>query len=159
MRKEVKTLTEDRPSGTFDAPDAPAFTSGSSRLSGDTKVEKRAFRRTAMNNDSMGDRRKLIEELQRRGIEAYEYTSGGGIMHVAADLHKDGDDLLQVATGSAETDCEVVLLGWRGDYQVGNSPQDWYYPATVEEAATSFEDLRARRDELIDHFRAGELNV
>ncbi len=48
-------------------------------------------------------------------MDAYEYNSGGNTMHVCVDLvngEADPEELLQVATGSAESPCDVGLMGY-----------------------------------------------
>lgn len=113
-----------------------------------------------MDNDRPEDRRALIEELGGRGIKAYEWTSGGGIMHVAAPLHEEGEEnIFQVATGSAETDCEVFLMGWRGGGGVETPPSEWIHPGTIGEAADAFESFFTRRGEMLERYRSGDLDV
>lgn len=110
-----------------------------------------------MINDDAGDRKALIEALNALGIPAYEYHSGGGIMHVTADIVDDAatDDLLQVATGSSDTDCDVGLMGWLNG-ESWEAP-DWTAVHSMQEAIERFAELWADREQLAASFRDGTL--
>lgn len=111
-----------------------------------------------MNNDDPANRETLIHNLNARGIPAYEYHSGGGIMHVAVNLIDDAEteDLLQIATGSAETCCDLGLMGWRdgGSWEGA----DWIPIASMQEAEEHIHLLWEDREKLCARFLGGTLS-
>lgn len=112
-----------------------------------------------MDNDEPSHRAALIEALRAEGLDAYEYHSGGGLMHVVADLvnQEDGEDLLQIATGSVASPCDVALMGWNESGNVQN--EDWIRTPSLRDAVTAFKRYHADRDTWIRRFHAGELDV
>lgn len=113
-----------------------------------------------LNNDEPIHRQALIQALQSQGLDAYEYNSGGGTMHVCVDL-VDGeaspDELLQITTGSADSPCDVGIMGYSASGQA-QSP-DFIRTPTLEDAVSAFKDCYRERDQWVERLRAGELNT
>ena len=136
-------------------------------------------------NGDPGHRKALIRTLQGRGLDAIEYSSGGGIMHVMVPLLDACTDpptvtasdpslrielesglqiwphkaLLCIATGSAYELCEVGLFGYNG--QTGDQVEltKWEKTSSIEEAETVFQRFWDERDRWLRSFLAGELDV
>ncbi len=110
-------------------------------------------------NDLSEHRQALIEALRAEGLGAYEYHSGGGIMHVVVDLvnEEGSDDLLQITTGSVSSPCDVMLMGWNENGNVQN--EKWTHTPTLREAVEAFRTFLATRQVWIERFRSGALNV
>lgn len=112
-----------------------------------------------LDNDLQEHRQALIEELGAGGLDAYEYHSGGGLTHVVVDLvnEEGANSLLQIATGSITSPCDVALMGWNenGDVQ---SP-DWQPVETLGEAIRTIQTLWAKREQWIVWFEHGDLGV
>lgn len=115
---------------------------------------------TAFDNDDESHRRSLIAALQQYGFSAYEYHSGGGCMHVVVDLFNDGpgmtNDILQIATGSIESLCDVGLMGWRNGANAQGS--DWKKAATLDEARMAFQHYWQGREQWIQRFLNNEFD-
>lgn len=111
-----------------------------------------------MNNDQPSDRSRLIGELVSRGIPAYEYHSGGGAVHVAVDLKNDPEsgDLLQIATGSSMSACDLGMMGWRQDETWESS--SWETNVSFESAVELFTRYWREREQLVVMFDSGQLD-
>jgi len=109
-------------------------------------------------NDQPDHRRALIEALRADGLDVYEYHSGGGCMHVAVDLVNDkgGEDLFQIATGSAASSCDVGLMGWNENGNVQS--RSWVQTATLSEAVAVFQRFWGERNYWIAQFVSGNLD-
>jgi len=112
-----------------------------------------------IDNDEPAHRQALIEALRAEGMDAYEYHSGGGCMHVCVDLVNEdgGEDLLQIATGSVASPCDVSLMGWNDNGNV-QSPYFMRTP-TLPDAVTTFRRYWAERKFWITRFKTGELDI
>lgn len=112
-----------------------------------------------MNNDLPEHRAALITTLQQQGLDAYGHHSGGGLMHVVVDLLRDdaSGDLLQAATGSVASLCDVSLMGWRNGGNVQDS--QWTRASTLQDAEDALRDYVARKDYWISRFHSGALDV
>ena len=81
-------------------------------------------------------------------------------MHVCVDLvngEMDPEELLQVATGSADSPCDVGLMGYSATGQAG-SP-DWVRTPTLDEAVAAFGRYMADRDEWVARLRRSALDL
>jgi len=113
-----------------------------------------------IDNDEPVHRQLLIEALRTRGLDAYEYNSGGNTMHVCVDLingEMNTEELLQVATGSADSPCDVGLMGYSATGQAGLS--DWMRTRTIDDAVAAFGRYVADRDEWVARLRRSELDL
>ena len=112
----------------------------------------------AIDNDDPEHRRMLIAALREEGLDAYEYHSGGGLMHVVVDLVNDapeGEDLLQIATGSVASPCDVGLIGWGPDGNVWTP--EFVRTPPLADAVAAFRRFYAERTRWITAFREGWL--
>lgn len=124
-------------------------------------------------NDNPIDREQLIEKLQAKGLPAFEFDSGGGILHVIVpllrsserglEIHAQDSELrlelervleynpyhphLFITTTSASTSCEIGLMG-EDAYGEVISTYDWELIRDVELAAAIFEEFWNKRDEI-----------
>lgn len=111
-----------------------------------------------LNNDEPEHRQALIHALRREGLEAYEFHSGGGTMHVVVDLvNEPGGDLLQIATGSAASPCDVGLMGWRNQANVQD--ETWIAALTQKQAVTAFRQYWEERSDWVHCFERGDLDI
>ena len=110
----------------------------------------------AFNNDNPEHRQVLITALRERGLEAYEYGSGGGWQHVCVYLVEEESDWLAVATGNMETDCEIGLMGDRVEAQVGDDFS--LKPKNLNEAVAAFLQYCGEREHWISEYRQGKLD-
>jgi hypothetical protein len=112
-----------------------------------------------LDSDREDHRRALIRALAEEGLDPYEYHSGGGLMHVVVDLvnEEGGEDLLQIATGSVASPCDVGLMGWNENGNV----QDESYTRTpmLGDAVAAFKRYWSEKEVWVTRFRAGELNL
>ena len=136
-------------------------------------------------NDNPAHRNALIQALQSSGLEAAEYTSGGGIMHVIVTLLDSYTDpptinttdrnlgmelesrlaswsheaFLCIATGSANEPCEVGLFGYNG--QTGGQVElpEWEEANSLQEAEALFWQFWNERDRWLELLLAGKLDV
>ena len=114
----------------------------------------------AFDNDEPAHRDALIKTLRARGLDAYEYNSGGNTMHVCVDLvngEMDSEELLQVATGSADSLCDVGLMGYSATGQAGS--REWARTPTLDEAIAAFGRYVADRDEWVARLRRSALDL
>jgi len=112
-----------------------------------------------IDNDEPAHRAALIEALRAEGMEAYEYHSGGGVMHVVVDLvnEEGNENLLQIATGSVASLCDVGLMGWNDNGNV-QSP-DFTHTPTVRDTVKAFKNYHADGEAWIRRFHSSELDV
>ena len=134
-------------------------------------------------NDNPNDRAQLIEKLQAKGLPAFEFDSGSGILHVIVpllqsserglELHAQNSELrleleraleynpyrphLFIATNNLRTSCEIGLMG-EDAYGEVISAYDWELIPDVELAAAIFEGFWNKRDEWLQKWMAGDLN-
>jgi len=134
-------------------------------------------------NDNPEDREELIKRLIARGLPAFEFNSGGAIIHVVVPLvqstesgfetnAQDGgiiselesvlknnpyDPHLFIATNSLRTSCEIGMMG---EDAYGNfvSTDDWEHAPDIETAQAIFERFWNGRDEWIRRWVASKLN-
>lgn len=122
-------------------------------------------------NDDPAQRSKLIDTLNESGLDAWEFNSGGGIMHVIVTLLDFTVDppiitahdpelktqlqkavsnwpeaYLYIATNSLNTDCEIGLMGadgaTGGQIEAGN----WLPVDSLENAVLKFQGYWHERD-------------
>jgi hypothetical protein len=112
-----------------------------------------------IDNDEPAHRQALTEALRAEGLDAYEYHSGGGCMHVVVDLVSEdgGENLLQIATGSVASQCDVALMGWNEHSNVQSN--DWIRALTLRDAVVAFKRYWSEQEALVDRFRRGEMNL
>ena len=110
----------------------------------------------ALHNDNSEHRQALIAALVERGLDAYEYGSGGGWQHVCVYLFSEDGNWLAIATGSMETECEIGLMGDRDQYQVGDEFP--IKPRTLADATDGFQHYWDERDRWVQTYRAGLLD-
>jgi hypothetical protein len=134
-------------------------------------------------NDNPNDREQLIEKLQAKGLPAFEFDSGGGILHVIVpllrsseqglEIHAQNSELhleleraleynpyyphLFIATNCSRASCEIGLMGEHAYGEV-ISTYDWELIPDVELAAAIFEGFWNKRDEWLQKWMAGALN-
>jgi hypothetical protein len=132
-------------------------------------------------NDNSAHRGQLIHALSSRGLDAWEFNSGGGIMHVVVSLldasvipaiitAKDARlqkvllekaeswpscAQLYIATNSLQSPCEIGLMGNDGvtGDQIGS--EQWEMVNTLEEALSIFLRYWEARDRLLETFLSG----
>ena len=126
-------------------------------------------------NDNPEDREKLVEELIRHDLNAYEWNSGGGIYHVIVPIintyndsnliHAQDKNLIEnmqaniadwpdetylyISTNSLQSDCEIGLMGQSGKNGNPVSSPDWKFITSLDEAAKEFQCIWEDRDEWI----------
>lgn len=126
-------------------------------------------------NDNPEDREKLVEELIRHDLNAFEWNSGGGIYHVIVPLINPYDDSISIhaqdknlveemqanianwpddtylfiATNSLQSDCEIGLMGQSGKNGNPVSSPDWKFINYLDEAVKEFQSIWEDRDEWI----------
>ncbi len=112
-----------------------------------------------MDNDQPEHRAALVAALRQEELDAYEYHSGGGLMHVVVDLLRDdtSDDLLQIATGSVASPCDVSLMGWRNGGHVQDD--DRTRTPTLQDAVHAFRGYMAEKESWVGMFLSGALDV
>ena len=134
-------------------------------------------------NDNPNDRAQLIEKLQAKGLPAFEFDSGGGILHVIVPLLRSSEQGLEIhaqdselrlkleraleynpyhphlfiATNCSRTSCEIGLTG-EDAYGEVISTYDWELIPDVKLAAAIFEGFWSNRDEWLQKWMAGALN-
>lgn len=124
---------------------------------GDSCLIGESFSVTLIDNHNPEDRRRLIEALWSFGFRATEYDSGGGTTHVVVPILEEGDDLLQIATGEIESRCDVSLMGWRRGEQV--QADTWIAAQSMEDAIIHFEKYFQDREQWIERFYLGEMDI
>jgi hypothetical protein len=133
-------------------------------------------------NDDPGDRELLISLLQKNGLAAFEWESGGGVCHVsvpliqidntcnvinavnanlvyevqAALLENLNDPHLLISTNSLRTSCEVGLMG--EDLQ-GNfiASEEWEHAPSADIVLSMFLVFWNQRDNWIRKWLQGNL--
>jgi len=126
-------------------------------------------------NDNPEDREKLVEELVRHDLNAYEWNSGGEIYHVIVPLinpydnpisiHAQDKNLVEdiqaniaewpdetylyISTNSLQSDCEIGLMGQSGKNGNPVSSPDWNFINSLDEAVKEFQNIWDDRDEWI----------
>lgn len=110
-----------------------------------------------MHNSNQEDRRRLMEALWSRGYSVSEYSSGGGTVHVVLPLLEEGEDMLFIATGDIDSNCDISLIGWHGGEQV--QTDTWISVSTLEEAVLGFERFLSEQNVWLERFRSGELDM
>ena len=134
-------------------------------------------------NDNPRDRAQLIEKLQVKGLPAFEFDSGGGILHVIVpilwssegglEIYAQDSELrieleraleynpyhphLFIATNNLRTSCEIGLMG-EDAYGEVISTYDWELIPNVKLAAAIFEAFWNKRDDWLQKWMAGALN-
>lgn len=115
-----------------------------------------------ISNDEPAHRQLLIDALKAEGMDAYEYHSGGGCMHVCVDLINEtgeagAENLLQIASGSVDSSCDVCLMGWNesGNVQNGNLIR----ALTFKDAMNAFKKYWSEQDVWIKLFEQGNLDT
>ena len=134
-------------------------TRGESEFTGEAEMETTIQPSIEFDNDLSEHRQALIEALRAEGMNAYEYHSGGGLMHVVVDLvnEEGSDDLLQIATGSVSSPCDVMLMGWN---EQGNVQSDsCIRTLTLADATSAFTSYTAESEMWLEKFRSGALDV
>ena len=136
-------------------------------------------------NDDPAQRKALIRALQASGLDAAEYSSGGGIMHVIVPLLDDSTDpatvnasdpslrteletgvlswphsaSLLIATGSAYKPCDVGLFGYNGRTGEQVELPEWEVAKSLQEAEALFQRFWNERDRWLGFFLDGKLDV
>jgi hypothetical protein len=134
-------------------------------------------------NDNPNDREQLIEKLQAKGLPAFEFDSGGGILHVIVPILRSSEQGLEIhaqdsklhleleralaynpyhphlfiATTSSRTSCEIGLMG-EDAYGEVISTYDWELIPDAKLAVAIFEGFWNKRDEWLQKWMAGVLN-
>ena len=137
-----------------------------------------------LDNDNPDHRAELVKRLNAKGLPAFEWESGGGIVHVVVPLLQEGEtryeinaestelisDLqkalkhnpynphLYIATNSLQTSCEIGLMG---EDAYGNfvSSKNWDRVIEFEAAEKSFYSLWKNRDNWLRKWVSGELDT
>lgn len=136
-------------------------------------------------NDAPLQRGNLIEALRATGLEAGEWDSGGGIMHVIVpllNLYTDPPTIcaqdpglrsklevglqawlhsasLYIATNSLRTACEIGLVGDDGQTGAQVTTADWEHVDSLEEAVSLFQGYWDERDKWLEAFLRGDINT
>ena len=136
-------------------------------------------------NDDPNQRQDLIRALKSIGLNAWEFNSGGGIMHVVVPLLdricdppvvqaqdpeirsylENGikvwphETCLYIATNSLRTTCEVGLMG--NDGRTGNqvTSAEWEHVDSLGEVVSVFQRYWRERDTWLRKLISGELAV
>ena len=129
-------------------------------------------------NDIPKDRQALIESLKSQGIIAFEWNSGGNIMHVVipiigifsepytietedSDLRllveehiqkSSGDEFLYISTNSLQTECEIGVMGQNGVTGSQFASDEWIHADSLEDATMVVLNLWNERDKWIQNF-------
>ena len=134
-------------------------------------------------NDDPTQRQALIEALAAKGLEASDYNSGGGIMHVLIPLVDPYSEpslvaaespeveqkvrsyfekcpeaaSLYIVTGSAMSNCDIGFIGDNGKGGQIETPK-WEHADIIVEAVVIFMKLWSQRDQWLNAFIRGDLN-
>ncbi len=134
-------------------------------------------------NDNPNDREQLVEKLQAKGLPAFEFDSGGGILHAIVpllrlseqglEIHAQDSELrleleraleynpyhphLFITTNNLRASCEIGLMG-EDAYGEVISAYDWELIPNVELAVAIFEGFWNKRDEWLQKWLTGALN-
>lgn len=135
-------------------------------------------------NDDPSHRKALIQVLDSAGLNALEFNSGGGIMHVLVPLIDPYSDSeissaenpeiaqkiityqkkckeevsLYIATGSAASSCDIGFIGDDGYGNQVDSPV-WDHAETLDDAVNIFLKLWQERDHWLQEFIEGKLSL
>ena len=136
-------------------------------------------------NDDPRQRESLVQALHSAGLDAWEFNSGGGIMHVIVTL-LDGtvnppvisaqssklraalenalktwphDSTLYIATNSLQSECDIGLMGNDGRTDAQVTAPDWKHVDSLEEAIPVFQEFWSKRDNWLTAFIAGQLTA
>jgi hypothetical protein len=134
-------------------------------------------------NDDPVQRANLIKVIAAYGLDAWEFNSGGGIMHVVVTIldtsveppiiSAQNPDLqgqleeavktwsheatLYIATNSLRTNCEIGLMGNDGRTGSQVASAEWEHVDSLDEAVFVFRKFWNERDRWLQDFVEGKL--
>jgi hypothetical protein len=134
-------------------------------------------------NDDPHHRGALLKALRERGLDAVEFNSGGGTMHVIvalidyvyepsvntaesqelrSELENSArgwphESYLYISTNSLQTNCEIGLMGLDGRTGAQVSHNEWEPVESLEDAVEVFQKYWNERDKWVRAFVADDL--